>query len=324
LPATFWIEGLKMAGTLRIAGALSLSLLAASPAYAVRLTFVANNGVDSGDCSSPAAPCATLQFAHGQTDAGGELKILNPGNYLSFTISKGIAITGVPGASVIRAVAGNAITINVPSSTFQKDFVSITGLEIDGRFGAGTFGVAVQQVGQLTIKNCYIHNFSSFGVLMDVTRNVKFLIEDTLVSNNGTEAIRVRASGLSATGALSRVASVHNGFAGLRVLAGAKVHIADSVFSGNFSAGILAGSSASGDVGGDLSVTRSSFQGSTSGIRVLAGSNLRIDNSSLTDNTIGLNLETSVVAKSAGNNFIAGNTTDVQGPGTIDTTNGQR
>jgi len=317
-----------MTKTIRIFGAtglLSLSLLAASPAYAVRLTFVANNGVDSGDCSSPAAPCATLQFAHGQTDAGGELKILNPGNYLSLTISKGIAITGVPGASVIRAVAGNAVTIDVPSSTFQKDFVSITGLEIDGRFGAGTLGVAVQQVGQLTIKNCFIHNFASNGISVDATRNLKFLIEDTLVANNGNEAIRLRAPGLSATGALNRVASINNSFAGLRILAGANVHVVDSVFTGNTSDNILLGAATGVEVGGNLSVSRSSFHSAATGIRVLGGSNLRIEGSSITGNNKGLDLASGVVAKSAGNNFIIGNTTtDVQGPGTIDTTNGQR
>lgn len=310
------------------AGVASLVALYAGPANAGAVSFVTMEGVDAGDCSSPAAPCKTVNFALSKTVAGGEIKIVGAGNYLPFAVTKPISITGVTGASITRINSGDAININVPApapaATFVNDVVSISGLELNGRGGLGTNGIRVDQVGHLTIRNCSIIAFSSAAVNIIPTRDHRFLIEDTVISNNGNEAIRVRAPGLTARGSLNRVSSVNNGFAGMRVFNGGNVNVADSVFSGNLSDNILIGAGVGIEVGGAVSVSRSSFLGGGSGIRVLGGSELRIENSSITGNNKGLELSAGVVVKSAGNNFIRGNTTDVQGPGTIDITGGQR
>lgn len=292
------------------------------------ITFVSEGGTDAGSCASVATACRTLQFAFGKTNTSGEIRALNPGNYFFVTINKPITITGVPGASIIRGTAGDAVTVNVPApapvANFVNDVVTITDFIIDGVGGAATNGIQVNQAGQLTVKNCFIREFSNAAINLISTRNLRFLIEDTVVANNDSEAIRVRSPGLTTRGSLNRVSSVNNGFAGMRIFNGANVNVADSVFSGNVADNILAGAGSGIEVGGALSVSRSSFLGGASGIRVLGGSTLRIENSSITGNNKGLELSAGVVVQSAGNNFIRGNTTDVQGPGTIDITGGQK
>ena len=313
---------------LAIAGAALFSTVLTAAAQSP-ITFVSEGGTDAGNCASVATACRTLQFAFGKTNSSGEIRAVNPANYFFITINKPITITGVPGASIIRGTAGEAVTVNVPApapANFVNDVVTISDFIIDGVAGAATNGILVNQAGHLTIKNCLIKEFSNAAINLISTRNLRFLIEDTVVANNGSEAIRVRSPTLTSRGSLVRVSSVNNGFAGMRTFNGANVNVVDSVFSGNQSDNILMGAATGTDVGGDVSVSRSSFLGGGSGIRVLAGSNLRIENSSITGNNKGLDLSNNaaIVVRSAGNNFIIGNTTDVQGPGTVDITGGQK
>lgn len=303
------------------AGIFSLATyFAAFPAHAAAVSFVSASGANTGDCSTPAAPCRTLQFALTKTLGGGEIKIMDPGSYNAVTINKAITITGVEGAGIFFG-AGDLITISAAAT----DAVALTGLTIDGFNRNGVNGLVVNSVGNLTIKNCVFRNLSSAAInIVPTTSSLKFLIEDTVVSNNGNEAIRIRAPGLSAVGTLNRVSSVNNGFAGMRIFNGANVNVADSVFSGNQSDNILVGAAVGSEVGGELSVSRSTFLGGGTGIRVLTGSVLRIESSSITGNNTGVNLSAGVNALSAGNNFIRGNTTDVAGAGSILTASGQR
>lgn len=91
----------------------ALALTCAAPALAQSpVTFVSGEGTDAGSCAAPAKPCRTFQYALGLTNAGGEIKALDPANYFFVTINKSINIVGVDGAGIIRGTVGNAVTIN--------------------------------------------------------------------------------------------------------------------------------------------------------------------------------------------------------------------
>jgi hypothetical protein len=63
---------------------LTMICLGAAPARAATpITYVSGKGADSGNCSSPAKPCPTFQFAVNQTAVGGEVKALDPADYIA-------------------------------------------------------------------------------------------------------------------------------------------------------------------------------------------------------------------------------------------------
>ena len=207
--------------------------LSAAPAAAGVISFVSSKGVNAGDCSSPASPCLTLGFALNQTVSGGEIKIIDAGNYVAVTIDKSITITGVDGASINRGSAGAAMTITAGAT----DVVTIRNLIFDGIRQGATNGVLVKTAGVVTIKNCQFQNFALAGVHLVFVGNTsqRFAIEDTIFSEN-FEGIKIEGN-LTPRGALKRVASVNNRGNGIVVLNG-EVTIADSIFSGNVDAGI--------------------------------------------------------------------------------------
>src|SRR5215471_5711333 len=75
-----------------LAGAAMLALLPATPASAVNTkSWVASTGSDANDCSL-AHPCATFAHAMTATSAGGEVNVVNGGDFGPLVISKAIHI----------------------------------------------------------------------------------------------------------------------------------------------------------------------------------------------------------------------------------------
>ncbi len=143
-----------------IAGALLALGLSAAPAEAqANRTWVSGKGTDSGTCTL-AAPCRTFAFALTQTNASGEIDVLDPAGYGPVTIAKAISILndGV-GVAGIQAGSGNGVTINAGAS----DSVHLRGLTIEGA-GRGTNGILFNTGGNLAIENCVIRNFANIGI----------------------------------------------------------------------------------------------------------------------------------------------------------------
>src|SRR5690349_9687173 len=93
--------GLALAGTLPVAPAQAQS----------NRTFVSGRGFDSNPCSL-AAPCRTFQRAHDQTNAGGEIDVLDPGGYGAVTITKAISIQA-HGFAGITANTSFAVAVTI-------------------------------------------------------------------------------------------------------------------------------------------------------------------------------------------------------------------
>ncbi len=147
--------------SLSVAGALLACGLSAAPAQALaNRTWVSGKGTDAGACTVT-APCRTFAFALTQTNAGGEIDVLDPAAYGPMTITKAISIVndGVGTAGILAGSGGNGVAINAGAN----DSVHLRGLTIEG-LGSGTSGIQFNSGGNLTLENCVIRNFAIVGI----------------------------------------------------------------------------------------------------------------------------------------------------------------
>jgi hypothetical protein len=232
---------------LACAAAVALPLWIAAgalPAQAGALSFVSSKGANHGDCSSPAAACATFQYAVSQTWPGGEVKALDAGSYGAVVIDKSITISGVEGAAIFQPT-GEAIKIAVGAN----DKVVLSNLAISGptrivltRVGAGTSakGVVYTGGGSLTIDHCTIRNFFSGGVDITSTSPLKLLIDGVTVANTGGVGLYARPASSSAPlqGLLQRLSATGNSGHGVVLDGAGLLDIIESVISHNGGAGV--------------------------------------------------------------------------------------
>ena len=156
---------------------------AVAPAQAmVNQAVVSNAGVDSAACGAPTNPCRTLQVAHNNTVAGGEVDIINSGDFGPVAITKSISIVNDTAgeASVVQPAAGaSAISIN----TGPSGVVHLRGLNIDGRNSAA-FGVVISSAATVDIVGCVARRFVNHGIFHGASTGSKVLIDRTITSEN--------------------------------------------------------------------------------------------------------------------------------------------
>src|SRR5262249_40487638 len=230
--------------------AATLVMLHAAPALAqAPKTWVSHFGNDGHGCS-PGAPCLTFRGALTKTAAGGEIGVIDPGDYGPVTISQAINITndGV-GEAGILAPSTNGITIDATAG----DVVSLRGLVLDGQgSGFAGQGILIQQASAVHVQNCVIRNFQgdSFAIAFVPSGNSQFFVSNTIVLNNGsigpTGGIAVQPAGTgSANVVLDRIHLENNVVAvwvdgGQSAGNGAHVVIRNGTISGNAGDGIRA------------------------------------------------------------------------------------
>jgi len=238
--------------------ALSLTALAAMmaflhtvPAQAASKTWVSNVGVNSATCGDVTSPCQTFAFAVNNVAAGGEVGVLNPGDYGGMQINKSVTITNDgTGEARLTSNAGGGIILVFAG---VGDVVGLRGLIVDGQGGTAQFGIEVEQVSAVHIQNCVIRNVQatqSWGIFF--SSNGKLFVSDSIIYNNGSTASSggVQIGGLpnvSNRALLDRV-RLENNVIGLLVNGilntggGSRVLVRDSVVSGNAGNGVFAAS----------------------------------------------------------------------------------
>src|SRR5262249_27657593 len=89
-----------------------VATIASTGAYALsNRTFVSGNGNDANPCSL-SAPCRSFAGALTQTNAGGEIAVLDTAGYGAVTINKAVSIVNEEGVEAgITATSGDGITI---------------------------------------------------------------------------------------------------------------------------------------------------------------------------------------------------------------------
>jgi hypothetical protein len=312
---TLSTQPVHTAATLAAAGLALLLCLAAAPAEAqLARTFVSNAGSDLNDCNR-ATPCRTFQRAHDNTLPLGEITVLDAGGYGAVTINRAISIIndGVGEAGVLVSGGANGITINAGAT----DAVSLRGLTIKGiGFGGGN-GIVFNSGGSLTVENGAIRTLTEtfplgVGILFQPNAASHLAVLDTIVTDNGNDAIFIRPLGSgTVTASLSRVELINNRIRGLGLLSGVDTStatinavIADSVIArNNDGIDVFAG-----DVAASVIATRSMVSHNSVGIQSqLSHATARIGASTLTGNAQSWRTAGGGVVQSYGDNRINGN-----------------
>jgi hypothetical protein len=301
---------------LRILGMAVLVLLAtASLAHAqATRTWVSGVGDDANPCSRT-APCKTFAGAISKTAPCGEIDVLDPGGFGALTITKCISIEadGVIAGVLVSGTNGFII------SAGAGDNIMIRGLTFDG-LGTGLAGIKINTAGRVKIENCFINDFTGFGIDFEPTNaGAALFVENTEIRNTGNfslntgGAILVAPSPVSGVfGTLNNVGMVGN-VQGLRVQDGGQVMVKSGEAAGNKFSGYSVVTT--GATAGTLFLDHSfaSSNGSNGFQANGSAATGRMTDSSFTNNGTGISVVNSALMQSITNNMITGNTTDISG-----------
>jgi Collagen triple helix repeat (20 copies) len=215
-----------------LAATIFVCLIPGPPAQAqATRTFVSGLGADTNPCSL-AEPCRTLQAAVAQTDAGGEIDVLDVAGYGAVTINKAISIVSNFDARLF-ASAPNSIGVTINAGA--ADQINLQGLIID-EAGIGGTGVQFNSGASLNIQNCVIRRFTQAGILFQAGGSSSLFVTNTLVSDaagaNGVGIDVIPGSG-AARAVLDRVQLINVGGTGANAGANATVILKGSTIVGN-------------------------------------------------------------------------------------------
>jgi hypothetical protein len=301
---------------LTLAACATLVFSAAAHA-ADNVRYVSSTGDNANACTL-AAPCRTLQRGINKTPAGGELRVLNSGDYGTDSIvNRSMTISG-NGHTIILA---NPLTIRNANAT-----VVLRGLVVNGSdASAGASGIHIKSAAAVHIEDCVIHGFPSHGILRSPATSPLFIIGSTvrdnahtgLATNTGPVTIgnsRFENNGaqgivVSGTTAIARTNVSGNGTNGIETFAGGITTVAFTTAAHNGQNGYLAGA------GSQVNLESSVAHGNGNGLRVDGSGTARISNSVFTANGIGISNGGTVLTRQ--NNFRYGNTDDASGSAAV-------
>lgn len=301
-----------------VAVLFGVSIFAPDAAGAAQTTsFVSAIGKDTNSCART-APCRTLQRAHNQTDPGGEVQILDSGEYReALAIDRGITISGIGSNATLGAIA----IVNAEAIvTLRRLLLNGTGLEGNG--------IQIDAAKAVHVEDCEIQNFPGAGIAF-LNVNTTLFVTDTLSHDNG-DGMSVRAlteGGAQVTVVNSRFLSNADDGIDFHLIEGA---IAHSVAAGNGNTGIELnmgvtqidhtssqnnGTGVTVSQGGALGMTSSIVRRNLkSGVVVAAGSATLSDN--VLERNFGCDINTSagVAIRTYGNNVIVASCASVLTP----------
>lgn len=265
---------------------IAAAIPAGASAQATR-TWVSGVGDDANPCSRT-APCKTFAGAISKTANGGEIDALDDGGFGAVTITKSITIDGGRHLAGILASGSNGIQIAGSSSNIR---VTLRGLSLNG-VGSGLSGIRILgNTAVVRIEDTDITGFTVAGIDSVQTDGTsrKVQIRRTDVHGNSGIGVRVRPNNAGITG---------------------KVVISDSSIDDN---GI--GLAADASIGRAKVTVRNTtiddngaVSGTGQGVQATgANATVRLSNSSVTGNLIGLEALTGGQILSFGNNIITAN-----------------
>jgi hypothetical protein len=301
-----------------LASFLFAAFLASTSASAQVRTFVASTGSDSNPCSR-SAPCRTFQAAVDAAAPGGEVVALDSAGFGSnVTINKAVSIVAPEGVYAgVTVFSGAGIDIKAGAS----DTVILRGLTIIEQ-GVGSYGVIFNSGKTLHIESCVVNGFSTstpgsefVGVFFRAPGNLE--VKDSIIRGND---IGVEVGVLTATHTGTAVATIDhvrlegNRDVGLIAVEGSKVTVRDTVASNNF-VGFQAESTF---VAVQLYIENCVASNNTVGVASLAASSdavatVTVSNSTVTNNSVGLQADPLAHLFTRGNNTVQGNTTAIIG-----------
>lgn len=192
----------------------------------VQRTFVSGLGNDGNPCSRTAL-CRTFAQAISQTNATGEVYVLDSAGYAAFTITKPISIVAPPGVTAgISVFSGDGITINAGAS----DTVILRGLTLNNQGGTGN-GVVFNTGLKLHVEGCVINGFSNNNGLSLLAVGAQVEVIDSIMRGNEI-GILVQPSSGTVRATIDHV-RLEGNFTGLFAEEGSHVTVTNSVVASN-------------------------------------------------------------------------------------------
>jgi hypothetical protein len=175
-------------------------------------------GSDTNPCTRN-APCLTFAAALALTTAGGEVDVLDPGDFGPATITQSLTIEGHEiGVSGSLASSG---TSGIVISAGPSDVIIVRGLAFDGASASGTSGVVFTGGARLQVENCVFQGFTVSGLTLSPgpgsASTTKIFVRDTLVVGNATGILIKPTGGIGANVDLRRLNVDQNSGEALRV-----------------------------------------------------------------------------------------------------------
>jgi hypothetical protein len=180
----------KIASAISFTAVILAFLFQAGAADATQLsrTWVSGLGSDSNPCTR-ALPCSTFAGAYANTAAGGEIDVLDGGDFGRLVIQHAITVANDgTGTAAIAPAATNISPFLIVAG--PADVIVLRGLDLDGTnsqssFPGATPGIAVQG-GSLLVDHCTIHDFrTSPGIGFWPGPGESLWVRDTLFLNDG-------------------------------------------------------------------------------------------------------------------------------------------
>jgi hypothetical protein len=191
---------------------------ASVPSPSSRTWVSAALGNDANPCTRM-SPCLTFAAALAQTMAGGEIDVLDPGDFGPVTITKSVSIYG-DAVGVVGTIPSPG-TSGIVVSAGAGDAINLRGLVFDGVNAPGTSGVVFLSGARLHIENCVFLGFTTSGITFSPgtgsVATTQLVIQDSTILNNATGLLIRPTDGVAANAALRRLRVDSNTGEGLRI-----------------------------------------------------------------------------------------------------------
>lgn len=282
-------------------------LLAALPVSATnQRSFVSSSGSDLNTCTRT-LPCRNFAAAIAQTTAGGEVVVIDSAGYGPIPlVDKSVSIIAPLGVhAAIAVMSGSGIQVNAPGASVVLRNIYLTGL-------GGQLGIEVIDVSSLVIEHGFATGFSSHGILFQPTSNAELTMVDSEIRKNGQNGVQVGVGSSIATATIIRCRFEDNGLSGIVAGEGGSITIKDSVAAGN-ATGFAAATFFMNSTARVEIDSCNAFHNSTGITSTLAVppavTTVRVTNSSITNNGLGIDSSNGTVL-SQGNNTLIDNTSN--------------
>ena len=249
----------KSAASIRRCLATFLIAIVSAPAFgAGQRSFVASTGDDLSTCTLT-APCRSFARAITQTNADGEIIVLDSAGYGPVVVDKSVAIIAPAGVYAgISVFSGHGIVIN--GSGIK---VLLRGLAINGQ--GGDRGIFYTFGSRLRVENCVVSNMSGHGINIGYPGDI--VIADTVVRGNGGSGIRITTDNKVVVERTRVEGNVDRGIEWQSTFS-SELSVRDSLISGNDGEGIHALSSGPD---GNVTLTGTTLTGNNRGVWAFTG-----------------------------------------------------
>lgn len=289
---------LSMAPTLSLVLAFLAGISSQSANASGLVRYVSSTGSNQNNCQIE-APCRSIRVGLKRTPAGGELRLLDSGQFgNTATIKRAVTLSGAkPGVSVTKFT----LTINAPGASVALRNISFIG------GNATTTAVSLMAAAQVSFENSLVEGYTTYGVFAGGFAGRINLSHTTLRSNGDGFFVN---NGAATKMSVNRSRFIGNQRRGL-VLVGAQASIAESEFAGNQNAIVVSDSAV-------LSIEVTQVVNNYNGVRTTGNCELMIKSSNLSNNQgTGLSIGSSNNVQLADTTIVA-NETGIANAGTLE------